>query len=92
MLNQCVLMGRMKELEIKENNGEKMGIMYLSIPKDEENIIVVEIVLYENMINNIEKYCDKGDLVGIKGKVDLLDNKTIIVAEKITFLSSRKDS
>ena len=92
MLNNCTLVGRMVNLEIKENNGEKMGIMYLSTPKDKENIIVVEIVLYENMMNNVKEYCDKGDLVGIKGKVDLLDNKTIIVAEKITFLSSRKDS
>lgn len=91
MLNNCVLMGRIKGLEFKENNGEKMGIMYLSIPKDEENIIDVEIVLYENMTNNVKEYCDKGDLVGIKGKVDLVDNKTTIVAEKITFLSTRKN-
>lgn len=91
MLNNCVLMGRLKELEIKENNGVKMGIMYLSIPKEKEENVILEIVLYENMINNMEKYCDKGDLVGIKGKIDLLDNKTTIIAEKITFLSTRKN-
>ena len=61
MLNQCVLMGRLKELEIIENNGVKMGIMYLSIPKNEEENVVLEIVVYENMINNVKVYCDKGD-------------------------------
>ena len=91
MLNNCVLMGRLKELEIKENNGVKMGIMYLSIPKNEEENVVLEIVVCENMINNVKDYCDKGDLVGIKGKIDLLDNKTTIIAEKITFLSTRKN-
>ena len=92
MLNNCVLMGRLKELEIKENNGVKMGIMYLSTPKSDKENVILEIVLYENMINNMEKYCDKGDLVGIKGKIDLLDNKTTIIAEKITYLSTRKDN
>ena len=92
MLNNCALVGRMKELEIKENNGEKIGIMYLSVRKNEEENVVLEIVVYENMLNNVKEYCDKGDLVGIKGRVDLLGNKTAIIAEKITFLSSRKDS
>ena len=91
MLNNCALVGRMKELEIKENNGEKIGIMYLSVRKNEEENVVLEIVVYENMLNNVKEYCDKGDLVGIKGRVDLLDNKTAIIAEKITFLSTRKN-
>lgn len=91
MLNNCVLMGRIEDLEIKENNGVKMGIMYLSIPKEKEENVVLEIVVCENMINNVKDYCDKGDLVGIKGKIDLLDNKTTIIAEKITFLSTRKN-
>ena len=97
MLNQFVLMGKMKKkLEIKENNGERIGIMFLSIPKEYEKEdsehIVVEIIMYGNMIDNVKEYCEKGNLVGVKGRISALDNKTIIVAEKITFLSSRKDS
>ena len=36
--------------------------------------------------------CDKGDLVGIKGRVESNNKGLQIVAEKLTFLSSKSKS
>ena len=41
---------------------------------------------------NVDQFCDKGDLVGVKGRLQCLSgNELQVVAEKITFLSSRKE-
>ena len=61
-------------------------------------ILIIDCVAFENIAENTASYCSKGDIVGVKGRVQsrvvekdgkkeyLMD----IVAEKVTFLSSRK--
>lgn len=48
------------------------------------------------MCDTVKKYCKKGDLLGIKGRIQTKqeENKNIIeiVAERVTFLSSRKET
>ena len=50
---------------------------------------------FDYINKHTKEYCDKGDLLGIKGRIEseVVDNKkyTIIVAEKVTFLSSKKE-
>ena len=82
MLNQAVLVGRLVE-KPREMINQKLFIT-LAIPR-----------IYKNIAENTKEYCDKGDLLGIKGRIEseVVDNKkyTIIVAEKVTFLSSKKE-
>ena len=106
MLNQIVLVGRLtRNIKInKSENGKKIANISLAIPRSFKNMEgtydtdFIECVDFENIAENTASYCSKGDIVGVKGRVQsrvvekegkkeyLMD----IVAEKVTFLSSRK--
>ncbi len=106
MLNQIVLVGRLtKNINVnKSENGVKLATISLAIPRSFKNMEgtydtdFIDCVAFENVAENTATYCSKGDIVGIKGRVQsrviekdgkkeyLMD----IVAEKVTFLSSRK--
>ena len=104
MLNQAVLVGRLvSDPEIKETeNGNKVSYITLAVPRSYKNSDGI----YETdfmpckvgypMCDNVKEYCKKGDLLGIKGRIQTKqeENKNIIeiVAEKVTFLSSRKET
>lgn len=106
MLNQIVLVGRLtRNIKIKKSeNGKKIANISLAIPRSFKNMEgtydtdFIDCVAFENIAENTASYCSKGDIVGVKGRVQsrvvekegkkeyLMD----IVAEKVTFLSSRK--
>lgn len=95
MLNQVVLVGRItKEIEINESGN---GVLELAVNrsfKNEEGIYetdFIEIVLFSgNLVDNVKEYCRKGDIVGTKGRLQVENDKLVVVSDKITFLSSRK--
>ena len=107
MLNQVVLVGRLtKEPEFIElENGKKVLNVLLAVPRSYKNengeydTDFIDCVLWEALAENTTEYCHKGDMVGIKGRVNTEyyekdDDKikiTNIVAEKVTFLSSKKE-
>ena len=108
MLNQIVLVGRLtREIKInKTESGRKVATISLAIPRSFKNMEgtydtdFIDCVAFDNIAENSSTYCGKGDIVGVKGRVQsrvlekedgkkeyLID----IVAEKITFLSSKKE-
>lgn len=104
MLNQIVLVGRLvQDPEIKElENGVKTSYITLAVSRSYKNADGI----YETdfmpckvgypMCDTVKEYCKKGDLLGIKGRIQIKqeENKNIIeiVAERVTFLSSRKET
>lgn len=98
MLNQIVLVGRIvSDLQINENENErKFTLLKLAIPrsyKNENGIYETDLipcVLWNSIAVNTCEYCKKGDLVGVKGRIQNIEDKVEVIAEKITFLSSRK--
>ena len=58
----------------------------------------IDCVLWKGIAESTVQYCKKGDLVGIKGRIqtrsyEVNDTKkyaTEVIAEKVTFLSSKK--
>lgn len=98
MLNQIVLVGRIvSDLEINETeNGRKATTIQLKVPrsfKNSEGIYeedIIPVVLWNGIAENACEYCKVGDLVGVKGRVQSKEDKIVIVAEKMTFLSSKK--
>ena len=60
----------------------------------------IDCELWNTVAINTADYCKKGDIIGVKGriKIDYYDKDGIsvkvtkIVAEKVTFLSSKKES
>lgn len=106
MLNQAVLVGRIvREPEIKElENGTKVSNITLAVPRSFKNELgeydtdFVDCILWKGVAESTVEYCKKGDLIGVKGRIqtntreDENGNKKTfmnIVAEKVTFLSSK---
>ena len=97
MLNQTVLVGRIKEKPmLKELENKKLCELVLSVPrnyKDEDGEYQTDDIpcmLYNGIAENVVLYCEKGDLVGIKGRIENIDGSIKICTEKVTFLSSKK--
>lgn len=107
MLNQIVLVGRLvKKPELRTSeNSKKYTFITLAVPRSFKNINgeydtdFIDCVLWDNVASSTSEYCGKGDIVGVKGRlqsrlIEKDDNKKYVlevVAEKVTFLSSIKD-
>lgn len=108
MLNQTVLVGRLvRDPELYETeSGNKVTNITLAVPRSYKNsegvydTDFINCVLWKGVAESATEYCHKGDLLGIKGRIqtrtiDMDDeskkNITEVVAEKVTFLSSKKD-
>ena len=107
MLNQLVLVGRLtRDIKInKTDKGRKVATISLAIPRSFKNMEgtydtdFVDCIAFENIAENTAMYCKKGDIVGIKGRIQTRDveledethKKYVeVIAEKVTFLSSKK--
>lgn len=107
MLNNVVLVGRLtREVEVKElESGKKVANITLAVPRSFKNsdgaydTDFIDVILWEGVAENTKEYCHKGDVVGIKGRLQSSEyekedgtkvKKQELVAEKLTFLSSKK--
>lgn len=101
MLNQIVLVGRItRDVEKKEADGKTYAELELAVPrsyKNEDGVYetdFIDCLLWNGIAENVVEYCRKGDLVGVKGRLQteiVEDHKTTnVIAEKVTFLSSSK--
>ena len=103
MLNQTVIVGRLvRDPEVIEtDNGKKVADIKLAVPRSYKNMNgeyetdYIDCVLWTGIAENTSEYCKKGDILGLKGRVQTrayeIDDKkkyvTEVVAEKVTFLS-----
>ena len=100
MLNQVVIVGRLVSKPIVEENenGRKISEITLAVPrsyKNAEGIYETDFIkctLWNGIAENTVEYCNKGDIIGVKGRLECLGgNELQLVAEKITFLSNNKN-
>ena len=104
MLNNAVIVGRIvQNPELKETEtGARLANIVLAVPRSFKNsngeyeTDFINCTLWRGIAESTAEYCKKGDLVGIKGRIqtsnyqDSEGNKkytTEVVAEKVTFLS-----
>lgn len=87
----------------KSDKGVKVATISLAIPRSFKNMEggydtdFIDCVAFDNIAENTKEYCEKGDIVGVKGRVQSRtiekDGKTEylmeIIAEKVTFLSNK---
>lgn len=95
MLNQLVLVGRLVD-NISEDS-EENKVITLAVPRCYKNTEgcyetdFIPVVVFGSLAANLKEYCKKGDLIGIKGRVErAADSDLRIIAEKVTFLSTNK--
>lgn len=101
MLNQFALVGRItKTPEMMENqDGSKFAIINLAVPRTFKNengeydTDFIDYTLWKDIAENVCEYCKKGDVVGIKGRIQNLNNtaQLQLIAEKVRFLSSKEE-
>lgn len=107
MLNQLVVIGRLvRDPELrKTENGKNVTNITLAVPRSYKNpngeydTDFIDCVLWSTVAESTTEYCKKGDLLGVKGRIqtrrietedEKIKQVTEVVAEKVTFLSSRK--
>ena len=105
MSNQLTVVGRLVEKPTltKLEDGKEVCRLTLAVPrsyKNEEGIYetdFLDIVLWNAIVRNTVEYCEKGDLVGIKGRVQTRQYETEdgskhkiteLVADKVSILIS----
>lgn len=107
MLNQIILVGRLtKNIQVHQTEGgKKVATITLAIPRSFKNMEgnydtdFIDCVAFENVADNTKEYCKKGDIIGVKGRVQsrVVEKESKkeylmeIIAEKITFLSSKAE-
>ena len=108
MLNQMVIVGRLvRNPELRETeNGKKVTNITLAVPRSYKNTKgeyetdFIDCVLWTGIAESTVEYCKKGDILGVKGRIQTrsietdADKRRYITevgAEKVTFLSSNKN-
>ena len=86
MLNQTVLVGRVVDdpKVVETENGKKVSNVILAVPRSYKNTV---------------EYCRKGDMLGVKGRIETSSYekdgerkyKTNVIAERVTFLSTSQE-
>lgn len=106
MLNQVVLVGRLtKNPEvIQTDSGPKRSIINIAVSRSFKNSAGLyesdffNCILWNGIAENTCEYCKKGDIVGVKGRLQSSEYDdengkrhfvTEVIAEKVTFLSSK---
>ncbi len=106
MLNSTIVVGRLvRNPELRETeNGKKVTNITLAVPRSYKNIKgeyetdFIDCVLWTGIAETTSEYCHKGDLLGVKGRLQTrtieFDDEskkyvTEVVAEKVSFLSPK---
>lgn len=97
MLNNVVLVGRItndiEKIENEENTSYRLMLKISRSFKNENGEYETDIVPIELMSyigSNVLQYCEKGDIIGAKGRIQNNENGISVIAERITFLSNNK--
>ncbi len=97
-MNMMTIVGRLvadptlKELE----DGKKVCNITVAVSRPFKNADGVyetdffPVGIWNATAESTAEYCKKGDIVGIKGRLQGKDNKISIIPERITYLSSTK--
>ena len=95
MINQVMLVGR-----IANDINEEDNIITVAITRSFKNengeyeTDFIDVEIRGTIAKTTTEYCKKGDIIGVKGSIrsEIIDNvkKMILVADRITFLSSKR--
>lgn len=104
MINQLIITGRLAEDPkiITTETGNKIGEIKVAVIRSYKNADgeyetdVIPCKLWRDIAEKTAEYAKQGDLIGIRGRIEIRydkeDNpKMEIIAEKVTFLSARKE-
>ena len=94
-MNIFTIVGRLKDKPKADERG-RMDLE-LIVPRSYKNIDgvyendIIKVRLWNPISTTTEEYCESGDIMGVKGRIQVNDNEIILVAEKVSFLSNKKE-
>lgn len=94
MLNNVVFIGKLLEEPTQLENGIIIKVAVERAFKNEDGEYKTDIIpvnLWNGIATNIKDCCIKGDIIGVKGRLMSENNNVIVVGERITFLSAKKE-
>lgn len=108
MLNQVILVGRLTDnpTVTTQESGKKVSSIVLAVQRSFKSTTgvydtdFIRCVLWDGIATNTSEYCKKGDIVGVKGRIQTSSYEdkdgvkkysTEVIAEKVTFLSSKSE-
>lgn len=98
MLNIYTTVGRIANIKKETTeSGANKAIITLAVPRTFKNVNgeyetdFIPCTVLNSIATNTLEYCKQGDLVGIKGRIQSKENQIEIIAEKLTFLSNKKE-
>ena len=100
-MNYLILVGRLKDDPKVEQIDDdrrltKITLLIQRSFKDLNGDYPVDEIpceIWNYFSTTVAEYCRKGDMVGVQGRLEKVNDKDIVViAEKVTFLSSRKEN
>lgn len=108
MINQVVLTGRLvsdPDIVVTENN-KKKTVVTVAIPRTYKNMEgiyesdFVRCVLWNGIAESTCEYCKKGDIVGVRGRLQTSKYETDnnvrysmdVIAEKVSFISNKRNN
>ena len=107
-MNQVILVGRLTDnpsINVTEN-GKQVTSVVVAVQRSFKNIEgiyesdFIRCILWNNMAANTVEYCKKGDVVGIKGRIQtgsyesedgVKKFSTDVIAEKVTFITTKNE-
>lgn len=105
MLNQVALVGRLvRDPKLQETEKTQLSHITLAVPRSYKNINgeyetdFIDCTLWQGVAKNTVEYCNKGDIVGVKGRLQSnmyeKDGKNVyatnVIVERLSFLSNKK--
>ncbi len=108
MLNNIMLVGRLvqKPEVVETETGKQRSQITIAVPRSYKNADgiyetdFVDCVLWDSIATNAMEYCNKGDLVGIRGRIQTNSyetesgekrKSTVVITDKLSFLSSKSN-
>lgn len=100
MLNSVVLVGKIHNIsELIENEmGKSECKIVIAVSRNYKNsdgiyeTDLIECTMFGGVATSTIENCKKGDVIGIRGVIKKVYDKNEIIVEKLTFLSSKKES
>ena len=96
-MNNVIMVGRITEINIdKTKNNAELTLAVTRNFKNAEGIYETDFIpckLWSAVFSNSIEYLYEGDVVGVKGRLQSFEDKTIsVIADRITFLKSKSSS
>lgn len=107
-MNNYTLIGRLvKDVELKESENKKeYAYITVAVNRTYKNAEgnydtdFIDMIVWNDLSKRVAEYCHKGDLIGVNGRIetrmieteDHKEKVTSLVCDKVSFLSSKKDT